>query len=113
MTGQDLLSEFVARHIGPRETDVSRMLDTLGVSSVDELIDKVIPEGIRLRDELALDTGLSEAAALAEIREIASMNEVKRSALGQGYNRLLSTQCHCAQCLREPGLVYRVYAVSA
>ena len=86
MTGQDLLSEFVARHIGPREADISRMLDTLGVSSVDELIDKVIPEGIRLRDELALDTGLSEAAALAEIREIASMNEVKRSALGQGYN---------------------------
>ncbi len=79
-------SDFVGRHIGPRQSDVQIMLKTLGLDSVEELIKQVVPEGIRHSDKLAtLGEGVSEAGALAEIREMASKNIVKRSALGQGY----------------------------
>jgi len=80
------VSDFVGRHIGPRENDVQIMLNTLGLSSVEELITQVVPEGIRDSERLsAIGEGASEAAALAEIRAMANKNIVKRSALGQGY----------------------------
>ena len=80
------VSDFVGRHIGPREKDVQIMLNTLGLSSVEELITQVVPEGIRDSERLsAIGDGASEAAALAEIRAMANKNIVKRSALGQGY----------------------------
>ena len=80
------LSEFVSRHIGLRQSEVDHMLGTLGLDSVDSLIDQVVPKGIRQSEKLtSLGDGLSEAQALSEIRKLASLNVVNRSALGQGY----------------------------
>jgi glycine dehydrogenase len=80
------VSEFVSRHISPRRNDVDLMLGTLGLESLESLIDQVVPAGIRQSEKLAnLGNGLSEAQALAEIRQLASLNVVNRSALGQGY----------------------------
>jgi len=39
---------FVLRHIGPRENEVKEMVATIGVQSLDELIDKTIPTDIRI-----------------------------------------------------------------
>ena len=47
-------NEFQARHIGPRETDLSDMLNTIGVSSLDQLIDETIPANIRLKHTLSI-----------------------------------------------------------
>src|SRR4051794_31198311 len=74
--------DFVPRHIGPSEEDVRAMLDLLGVRSLDELIDRTVPKSIRLREPLQLDPSLSEADALAELREIATQNQVFRSYIG-------------------------------
>ena len=41
------MSDFIARHLGPNGTEVSEMLNKIGVSSLDELIDKTIPSAIR------------------------------------------------------------------
>ncbi|MFT6301980.1 MAG: glycine dehydrogenase [Granulosicoccus sp.] len=80
------VSEFVSRHIGPRRNDVDLMLGTLGIETLESLIDQVVPAGIRQSEKLAnLGSGLSEAEALSEIRQLASLNIVNRSALGQGY----------------------------
>jgi glycine dehydrogenase len=62
------------------------MLETLGASSLEELISKTVPEGIRLRGSLDLPEAASEEAALAELREIASRNEIRSSYLGMGYH---------------------------
>ena len=35
--------EFVSRHIGPREDDVTRMLEVIGQPSVEELIARTAP----------------------------------------------------------------------
>lgn len=39
--------EFAGRHIGPNEEESIEMLNTIGVKSIDELIDKTMPEQYR------------------------------------------------------------------
>jgi len=53
-------SDFVHRHIGPSPTDVANMLETIGVSSMDELIEQAVPKAIRQRVPLDLGPALSE-----------------------------------------------------
>ncbi len=79
------LSPFVARHIGPREDEIQSMLKVLGYSSLDELTDTVIPGGIQDNQILDVPAGISEEAALAELRRLANENQVLKSCIGQGY----------------------------
>ncbi|MGM0450303.1 MAG: aminomethyl-transferring glycine dehydrogenase [Pseudomonadota bacterium] len=76
---------FSDRHIGPDADDQSAMLATLGLSSVNELVDQIIPGSIRMPSELAMDPGHAEHEALAELRDLARQNQVFRSYIGQGY----------------------------
>src|SRR5687768_10768922 len=77
---------FVRRHIGPGESETREMLQTLGYESLDQLIDTVLPEQIRLRSALRLDPPATEFQALTELRELAGRNQVFRSYLGMGYH---------------------------
>ncbi|TDT39315.1 glycine dehydrogenase (decarboxylating) alpha subunit /glycine dehydrogenase (decarboxylating) beta subunit [Halospina denitrificans] len=76
---------FSDRHIGPGASDQSEMLRTLDLSSVHELVDQIIPENIRMPNDLNMDQGRTEDRALAELQEIARENTVNRSFIGQGY----------------------------
>ncbi|HSE53278.1 MAG TPA: aminomethyl-transferring glycine dehydrogenase [Gemmatimonadales bacterium] len=87
---------FVARHLGPRESDVAEMLGVLGYQSLDALIDAVVPAGIRLRKPLGLPAARTEQESLAALRAMAERNQVFRSYLGLGYH-----DCHV------PGVVQR------
>ena len=78
--------EFVQRHIGPDAQQTAAMLATLGVSSVKELIDKTVPEGIRLKSELNLGDAVSEANALGQLKAIASKNKIFKNYIGMGYH---------------------------
>jgi glycine dehydrogenase len=61
------------------------MLKTIGVSSLDELIDKTVPESIRLEKPMSLPAAMSEFEYLNHIRAIGSKNKMYRSFIGQGY----------------------------
>lgn len=76
---------FVHRHLGPREWDVDEMLKTIGVSSLDELIDKTIPESIRHGSPLDLPKGVNEYEYFKSIKKLASKNKVFKSYIGTGY----------------------------
>ncbi|GAA1405186.1 glycine dehydrogenase (decarboxylating) [Glutamicibacter uratoxydans] len=78
-------TEFVARHIGPRQSDVDTMLQTLGYTSLDELIDTAVPSNIRQDGPLAIPDALSETEALAHLRELANKNVMKTQMIGQGF----------------------------
>lgn len=79
-------AEFIGRHIGPSETDVQKMLDTIGVSSLDDLIKATVPENILLQEPyLDLPGPMTEVQALEDIKQIAGLNQVLRSYIGQGY----------------------------
>jgi glycine dehydrogenase len=79
------MSEFIQRHIGPSESEQRKMLADLGLSTIDELVREIVPDTILLRGDSNLPEGCSEQQALAELKDIASHNIVKRSLIGQGY----------------------------
>ncbi len=79
-------SEFIARHIGPSEADQRAMLAAIGTPSLDALIREVVPENILSEAPyLDLPGPLGEVEALADLKAIASRNQVLRSYIGQGY----------------------------
>lgn len=78
-------SEFIARHIGPGSADEASMLAALGLPSLDALIEKVLPASIVRSKPMDLPEPVTEAAALAELKVLASKNQVLKSFIGQGY----------------------------
>ncbi|MBV9491317.1 MAG: aminomethyl-transferring glycine dehydrogenase, partial [Verrucomicrobia bacterium] len=77
---------FAERHIGPTDADLREMLKVIGCESLDELIDRAIPEKIRLRRPLRLPEPSTEYEALRQLREIAGLNQIGKSYLGLGYH---------------------------
>lgn len=77
--------EFQRRHIGPDENQTREMLKTIGVTSLDELINRTVPSGIRMQRELDLPAAMNESEYLNHIKEISLRNKVYRSYIGQGY----------------------------
>ncbi|WMW77495.1 aminomethyl-transferring glycine dehydrogenase [Flavobacterium sp. 20NA77.7] len=77
---------FALRHLGPRETDLNHMLNTIGVASLDQLIFETIPADIRLKKELELDTPMTEFEYLSHIQELGKKNKVFKSYIGLGYH---------------------------
>ena len=77
--------KFVNRHNGPRESELSGMLKTIGVNSLDQLIEKTIPKEIMLEKPLRLPDAMSEFEYLNHIRSIGKKNKMFRSFIGQGY----------------------------
>ncbi len=76
---------FVSRHIGPREDDLPQMLRAVGVKSLDQLIDNIVPDRIRLKRPLTLPDSMSEFEYLNHIRAAGKKNKMFRSFIGQGY----------------------------
>ena len=77
--------KFAKRHIGIAENDLPVMLDTIGVKSLDELINHTIPENIRLRNKLRMPPAMGEYEYLEHLRKLGAMNKPNRSFIGQGY----------------------------
>ncbi|MGB3267077.1 MAG: aminomethyl-transferring glycine dehydrogenase [Microcoleus sp.] len=94
---------FAARHIGPTPSEIQQMLDVLGISSLDELIDKTVPAAIRMNQPLQLPAAQSEYAALAELKEIAAKNQVFRSYIGTGYHDCITPPVIQRNILENPG----------
>ncbi len=86
---QESPSGFSDRHIGPTDAERAVMLAEIGVDSVDALIDATVPDSIR-NEELALAAPLSEAQAIARIREVADENQVFTSLIGTGYHATIT-----------------------
>ena len=76
--------DFVRRHVGPNDDELGEMLATLGVDSLDGLLDETLPESIR-DDALELPPARSEPEVLAALRDLASENRPRRSLIGMGY----------------------------
>jgi glycine dehydrogenase len=79
------LDKFVNRHNGPRHHELPKMLEVIGVDSLEQLIDKTIPPKIRLSKSLRLPEAMSEYEYLNHIRKLGAKNKLFRSFIGQGY----------------------------
>ncbi|VAW25901.1 Glycine dehydrogenase [decarboxylating] (glycine cleavage system P protein), partial [hydrothermal vent metagenome] len=97
------LRNFPERHIGPRNNDTNEMLETIGVSSINELIDKTIPQQIRLKKPLDLHGSRSEHWYLRELEKLASKNKVYRTYIGMGYFNTIVPSAIQRNILENPG----------
>ncbi len=77
--------DFVRRHIGPGPEDRTRMLADMGLSSIAELMDKVVPKSIYEDAPLGVGDGCTEVEVLTRLRTLAGRNKVYRSFIGAGY----------------------------
>ena len=84
---------FADRHFGPNAAELARILELVGVDSLDELATKAVPSVISSTlppngiaaglDALPLPVG--EHEALAELTALAAQNTVATSMIGLGY----------------------------
>ncbi|HEY9508305.1 MAG TPA: glycine dehydrogenase (aminomethyl-transferring), partial [Verrucomicrobiae bacterium] len=95
--------KFVRRHIGPDAAEAQEMLNLLNFDSLDALIDSAVPKQIRLDKKLNLPAARSESEALAELRSIASQNQVFRSFIGMGYYDCITPPVIQRNVLENPG----------
>ncbi len=99
----DPKSDFPRRHIGPGTEEAQEMLEFLGYTDIDGLIDDTLPPSIRLNRALDLPEAVPEHILLEEIREIAGQNKVFRSYIGQGYYDTVIPGVILRNILENPG----------
>ena len=94
---------FVDRHLGPRPEDVDKMLAALGLRTLDELIDRTVPAGIRLGRPLGLGPGKSEHGLLRDVEAIAAKNQLFKSCIGMGYSDCITPPVILRNVIENPG----------
>ena len=94
---------FIRRHIGPSEQEQQEMCQTLGVSSVEELITQTVPEAIRLDKDLELGDAQTEEETLAYLKSVASENVVAKSYIGLGYHPVSVPNVILRNVMENPG----------
>ena len=95
--------EFWERHIGPNKQETEEMLETIGVASLDELINKTVPQDIRIEKTLDVAGPISEAQYLNELRKTASKNKVFKNYIGQGYYDTITPSVILRNLFENPG----------
>ncbi len=95
--------EFQNRHIGPDENQTREMLNAVSASSLNELIDRTVPAGIRMHEELDLPPAMSEFEYLNHIKEVSLRNQVFRSYIGQGYYDTITPSVILRNIFENPG----------
>ncbi|MDA9555633.1 aminomethyl-transferring glycine dehydrogenase [Pelobium sp.] len=99
----DYQEQFEQRHIAPNQQDTESMLATIGVKSLDDLIDQTVPENIRLKSAMNLPKAKSEFQYLNDLKEVASKNKVFKSYIGQGYHSVIVPGVIQRNVLENPG----------
>ncbi len=95
--------EFWERHIGPNEQETGQMLETIGVASLNDLIDKTVPQDIRIEKTLDVAGPISEHEYLNELRKIAAKNKVFKNYIGKGYYDTITPNVILRNLFENPG----------
>ena len=95
--------KFSARHNSPTNEERKKMLETIGFSSIDELISKTVPKNIRLTEPLDIAPAVSEYKFLNDLKIIASQNKVLKSYIGSGYYNTITPGVILRNIMENPG----------
>jgi len=97
------LTNFAKRHIGISTPELAEMLKTIGVDSLDQLMDETVPSGIRMAKELNLPEALTENEYLTMVAGIASKNKIFKTYIGQGYYGTITPSVILRNIFQNPG----------
>ena len=95
--------EFAHRHLGPSKSDLSDMLEVVGAASMEDLINRAVPEVIRIEQDHDLPGPLTETEALDQLRQLADQNQVFTSLIGMGYHGTILPAVIRRNLLENPG----------
>ena len=98
-----LQDEFSLRHIGPSESEIKKMLSSLDVESIEELLTQTIPQEIRLNSPFSLPKGISENKFLNELRALSDENKLFETYIGLGYHPTVTPAVIQRNILENPG----------
>jgi glycine dehydrogenase len=93
---------FVDRHIGLRPEDIETMLERLGFTSLDALMDAAVPGGIRAGAALDLPAARTEDAVARELRALAAENNPAEAMIGLGYHATITPPVIRRNVLEDP-----------
>ncbi|MEC8458718.1 MAG: aminomethyl-transferring glycine dehydrogenase [Bacteroidota bacterium] len=96
-------NSFAYRHIGPKAVDVDQMLSTIGVDSIETLINQTVPAAIRAENDLELSKAMTEAEFSAHISVLGEMNSVFKTYIGMGYHPTVLPGVIQRNILENPG----------
>ncbi len=94
---------FIDRHLGPRESDLEHMLSVVGYPSLQALVDAVVPQQIRLTQDLELPPALTEYEAQQKLASYAEQNQVFAQMIGAGYYDCITPPVLRRNILENPG----------
>ena len=97
------INSFENRHIGANQDDIKKMLNTIGLNSVDELIHQTIPNSILKNSPLKIEDAITENDYLKKLKEIADLNKNFDNYIGQGYYGTLTPSVIKRNILCNPG----------
>lgn len=100
---QPKVSSFVFRHLGSSLEQIQKMLQTLNLQSLEELINLVIPERIRTQSPLHLPEPITEREVLEEVRELFSKNKIFKTYIGMGFQNSILPNVILRNILENPG----------
>ena len=95
--------QFVARHIGPSDADITAMLRVIGAPTLAALVGEAVPPAIRAGAALPLPAASDEAGVLAELAALASRNGGAKSLIGHGYHGTHTPPVIARNVLENPG----------
>ena len=98
-----ITNNFIHKHNGPRGSEIDFMLDQIGVSSIEELIDQTVPASIRLKKPLAIGSGINEYEYIKHLKGLASRNKIYKSYIGLGYYNTILPGVIQRNVLENPG----------
>ncbi|MBO1256473.1 aminomethyl-transferring glycine dehydrogenase [Alteromonas sp. 5E99-2] len=76
---------FIRRHVGPSDSEINTMLETVNAASLDDLIAQTVPQSIMLPNGIEVGESYTEVEALAQLKAVAQKNKIHRSFIGMGY----------------------------
>ncbi len=94
---------FAQRHIGPRESDLQHMFQTIGVENFDQLIFETIPNDILLKSPLQLEAPMSEYEFSNHIQQLGAKNKLYKTYIGLGYHPTITPAVIQRNIFENPG----------
>ena len=95
--------KFESRHNGPNEAEIAEMLEKIGASSLEELINQTVPQTIQSKKPLDLPKAKLESEFLADFKKLASKNKIFKSFIGMGYYDTIVPGVVLRNVLENPG----------
>jgi glycine dehydrogenase len=95
--------DFIRRHIGPDREQMQAMLAALGLDTLEQIVQRAVPDSIISSTPLALTETMSERAVIAHLGRMRERNRVNASMIGMGYYGTIMPEVIKRNVLENPG----------